>query len=87
MKDWNESRTIILNGLSAVLSLVIMLATLFAGSEVAALGISPDVARVAAIVLLVANVVNLWLRALTTTAVRLPGQPDPEPGTIAARGR
>ena len=74
MKDWNESRTLILNGVSAALSLVILLATLFAGPEVAALGIPPEVARWAAIVLLIANVVNAWLRAQTTEAVRLPGR-------------
>lgn len=86
MKDWNKSRTIILNGLSGLVSLIIMLATLFAGPEVQALGISPEIARIAAIVLLVTNVVNVWLRTLTSEPLRLPGQ-EAEPGTIAARGR
>ena len=85
-KNWTQSRTLIINGSSALITLIVMLATLFAGPEVQALGISPDVARIAALVLLVANVVNLWLRSVTTTAVRLPDQ-SYELGTVEARRR
>jgi hypothetical protein len=83
-KDWTRSKTILINGASAVITLIVMLATLFAGPEVAQFGISPEIARDAAIVLLVANVVNLWLRSVTTQPVRLPGQAG-EAGTLAAR--
>lgn len=68
-KAWNQSRTIIANGVS----LVIALATFFAGPE---LGLDPQVARWAGIVLGVANVVNMWLRTMTV---------QPIEGTPAAR--
>jgi hypothetical protein len=67
IKDWTASKTLIINSIS----LVIALATLFAGPG---LGLDPQVAHIAGIVLAVANVTNLWLRSMTTTAVRLPGQ-------------
>jgi hypothetical protein len=69
MKDWNHSRTVIINGLS----LVIALATLLSGD---ALGLPPEVAHYAALVLAITNVVNLWLRSQTDSAIRLPGQPQ-----------
>jgi hypothetical protein len=68
MKDWNHSRTVIINGLS----LIIALATLLSGD---ALGLPPEVAHYAALVLAITNVVNLWLRSQTDSALRLPGQP------------
>lgn len=67
MKDWNRSRTIIINGIS----LIIALATLFAGAN---LGLPPEVAHIAGIVLAVTNIVNIWLRSITTEPVRMPGQ-------------
>jgi hypothetical protein len=67
IKDWTASKTIIVN----FISLVVALATLFAGPG---LGLDPQIAHWAGIVLAVANVTNLWLRSMTTTAVRLPGQ-------------
>lgn len=71
VKDWNESRTIILNGLSLLISLVLAIAPVFASD---ALGVSPETVRIAGIVLAVANAINLWLRAVTTQPVRLPGE-------------
>ena len=61
-KAWQQSRTILANGLS----LIIALATLFAGPE---LGLDPTIARVAGITLAAANVVNMWLRTLTAQPI------------------
>lgn len=68
-KSWQRSRTIILNGAVSLLSLLTALATLFAGPEVAALGVSPEIARYASIALLVLSVVNMWLRTLTNQPI------------------
>lgn len=57
-----QSKTIIINGLL----LVAALATLFSGAD---LGLPPEVAHYASIALAVANVVNLWLRTITTSAI------------------
>lgn len=70
MKDWNQSRTVIANGLG----LIIALAALLSGDT---LGLPPEVARYAALVLAISNVVNLWLRAQTSEPIRLPGQAAP----------
>lgn len=70
MKDWNQSKTVIANGLA----LIISLATLLSGDT---LGLPPEVARYASITLAIASVVNLWLRSLTSEPIRLPGQSAP----------
>jgi hypothetical protein len=77
-KDWNQSKTIIINSVLFVLGLVTLLATLIASPEMHMLGISPEIARYASITLLIVNVVNLYLRGQTTMPVRMPGQKRPE---------
>lgn len=67
-----QSKTIIIN----VLSLIIALATALISPDLAALGIPPEAARVAGVVLALANVVNLWLRTQTS---------EPLVGTAAAK--
>lgn len=76
MKDWTESKTVIINTVLAALSLIMVLAQLVAGPEIAQLGIDPEVARWAGIVLLLANGINIWLRTQTGQPLR---------GTRAAR--
>ena len=70
MKDWNQSRTIIANGLG----LIIALATLISSNT---LDLPPEAARYAGITLAIASVVNIWLRSLTSEPIRLPGQAAP----------
>lgn len=76
MKRFRDSRTMVLNTVSAVVAVVIAVATVFAGPEMAALGIPPDVARIASIVLLTANAVNIGLRGVTTEPVKAPWKKD-----------
>jgi hypothetical protein len=82
-KPWSQSRTIILNGVVSLVSLLTALATLFAGPEVAALGVPPDIARYASILLLVLSVVNMWLRALTNQPIA--GTPADVPPRLRGR--
>lgn len=76
-KDWSQSKTVIVNSVLLILGLVTALATLVASPEMQMLGISPEIARYASITLLIANVVNLYLRGQTTMPVRMPGQKQP----------
>lgn len=69
VKPWSQSRTLILNGVVSLISLLTALATLFAGPEMAALGVPPEIARYASIALLVLSVINMWLRTLTSQPV------------------
>lgn len=70
-KPWYLSKTLWVNGVS----LIVALATFFAADS---LGLPSEVTKWATIVLGVANVVNLWLRSISTRPVAF-RSPKPPP--------
>ncbi len=75
-KPWYYSKTIWTN----TVSLVMALAAYFAGPE---LGLPPEVAHAAGVVLGAANVVNLWLRTATNQPIQ--GTPADVPPRLRGR--